>query len=63
MGIKLLEEFDNIFSQIRNEAFRDVVKEIAYECPDYIIMTPASSSGKYHPQDEVNRPIKLMALL
>ena len=29
MGTKILEQFDNIFSKIRNEDFRKVVKELA----------------------------------
>lgn len=40
---------------IQNESFRKHVEKVIDLCPNYILHIPSSSTGKYHPQDEINK--------
>jgi len=54
MGILLLKEFHNQIDTIEG-GFIIVVRDLVYSVPDYILSIPSSSTGKYHPKDEINR--------
>lgn len=54
MGLKLIEEFSDIIEKIKHEDFRIEVVNSMQEAPDYVTNIPSSSTGKYHPQDEIN---------
>ena len=49
----LEKEFRDSFGTIRHEALRNLIAKIFDKfAPKNILLTPSSSSGKYHPQDE-----------
>ena len=51
---EFLEIFDNELKQIKDQEFRKLVEAIIKQCPFYLATIPSSSTGKYHPQDEIN---------
>ena len=53
MGQKLVSEFSDILERIKNEEFKEQVLKCMMEAPDYVTLIPSSSTGKYHPQDEI----------
>lgn len=54
MGKKVVETFKEILDGIKSTEFRHLVKQIILKAPDYIVCIPSSSTGKYHPQDEID---------
>ena len=51
-----IELFKETLEGIRNTDFRDDIRYIyIYECPHYIEESPSSTTGKYHPIDEINK--------
>lgn len=48
-----LSTFSNELNQIKDSVFRSNVESIINICPDYILRIPSSSTGKYHPTDEI----------
>jgi len=52
--MRISQTFKNITDQIKNEDFKKAVILLMNESPEYILITPSSSSGKYHPKDEIN---------
>ena len=53
MGKLLQEQFKNLVAEIKHKEFREAVNILLGTAPDYIMICPASSTGKYHPQDEI----------
>jgi len=53
MGQKMLDVFKKELEQIRYAPFRGEVIKIINTLPDYVLTIPSSSSGKYHPLDEI----------
>ena len=53
MGHRLIEQFNDLIEVINNEELRKVVHKLLEAAPDYITVCPASSTGKYHPADEI----------
>jgi len=46
--------FSSELAKISDQGFRKAVVEIINDCPDYIAEFPSSTTGKYHPVDEVD---------
>jgi len=55
MGQRFLDKINPYLRKIRDLQFREAVIQLIMMCPDYITVCPASSTGKYHPTDEVGR--------
>ena len=51
---KLIEIFKNEIAKIQTPGLQEHLKNILNLCPDYISECPSSSTGKYHPADEIN---------
>jgi HD domain-containing protein len=49
----MLEVMKEELGLIQNQQFKDHVKRIISKAPKYILEIPSSSTGKYHPQDEI----------
>lgn len=54
---KFLEVFANELALIKDIDLRNHVVNIIKICPDYILRIPSSSTGKYHPPDEVGNEL------
>lgn len=54
MSNKVLESFSKEINTIQDKIFAEHIKKIIESCPDYICGIPSSSTGKYHPEDEIN---------
>jgi len=50
---RLLKVFHEDISQIKDEKIKDVVIGVIKDAPDYLAEIPSSSTGKYHPGDEI----------
>jgi len=55
MGIKSTEVFKSELDLIKDKEFKHHVINIIEGLPDYILEIPSSSTGKYHPSDEINK--------
>jgi len=53
METNVAKVFEKELAQITNKEFRDRVLDIIELCPNYVLVVPSSSTGKYHPRDEV----------
>lgn len=57
MTQKMLDEFQEVFkneiNQIKNKEYKKIFLDILKECPNYVLTIPSSSTGKYHPTDEI----------
>jgi len=51
----LIEVFANEIAMIKDPVLKKHVIEIIKLCPDYVSRMPSSSTGKYHPPDEVGK--------
>lgn len=51
--MKFEEVFVNEFRMIKDSQFKSHVFKILKLCPNYVMSIPSSSTGKYHPSDEV----------
>lgn len=54
MGQTLIDTFKKELDMIQLKPFQVEVEKILSKLPDYILETPSSSSGKYHPRDEID---------
>lgn len=54
MGKIYLEKMEEHLNKIKDEKFKKHIKTIIEELPDYITNMPSSTSGKYHPPDELD---------
>lgn len=53
---RIVTAFEKELKMVGNSAFRKHIINIMEQCPNYILNIPSSSTGKYHPEDEVNVP-------
>lgn len=55
MGKKLLETFEKEIKKVKTEKMRKFYKDILEKCDDLNATGPASSSGKYHPIQDLGK--------
>lgn len=51
-----LETFANEIAQVKDSELKGHIINIIGQCPSYVLSIPSSSTGKYHPPDEVGVP-------
>lgn len=55
MSQKLIDTFQNEINKIKFPTFKQHVMELLKIAPDDILNMPSSSTGKYHPADEISK--------
>lgn len=51
---KFEKAFEQELSYITDNTFKGYIVKFLDTCPDWILSSPSSSTGKYHPADEIN---------
>ena len=55
MSQKLIDTFQNEINKIKGTTFKQHIIELLKIAPDDILNMPSSSTGKYHPADEISK--------